>query len=93
MPRKKDYGLYTKLPIPDDYGNYWFKKSKDVSVTECVVVLTREANHKSEKKLAFMLSLGPKGVVWDGTVIREFVSAVQALEYLHELIDKGEFVP
>jgi hypothetical protein len=88
MPRKKDYGRFTKLPSPDYYGNYYFRRN-DETVAGCVCILVRTVGLKKGHPTPYMISLGDQ-VLFEGSVIKEFASASLALDHIQELIDQGK---
>ncbi len=68
----------TSLPHPDQYGNYWFR-SKQTEVAPAIF----PAMHKGRRG-KFFVSLGRRGVLFDGPDILLFEDPQQAIKAIQE---------
>lgn len=83
--RKRDYGQFTALPMPDTFGNYYWRNGKGKPTGTAIFVRLAPKRHHPDRYF-----LAVNGMpLFDGDELREFDAATDALRWIQRLIDQG----
>jgi hypothetical protein len=75
----------TRLPVPDEGGIYWFGKP---GLTETPAIFPFRSNELAKNRGKFFVSLGQRGLVFEGPYLRPFDTPDDALYELRRQLER-----
>lgn len=78
MPRAEVRYDLSRLPTPDEHGNYWLGDDKRDNDAPAIFPIKSIEKYDGQ----FYLYRGKEGVLFEGGTFRAFTSAMDALRYL-----------
>jgi hypothetical protein len=77
---------YSRLPKPDNFGNYWFGRPGDGN-TPAILVVYGDKEHRGD----YFVSLGAEGILFgENKKLRTFKRPEEALAVLREAMESEE---
>lgn len=71
---------FSKLPRPDDWGNFWFGEKRDGTLRPAIFPIISQSYPVG----TYMASLGEGGILWDGPRFMAFATALEAMSELRK---------